>query len=484
MSWPLATRFLDEETLDHVRSLERGFAGRTLQGEAFGRGAFGAGAFDSRGTPDFDVALAGGGLSLIYGAYLARAGLRVCVLDRRRIGCGHREWNVSRPELDPLARSGLFTVEEADALVTWRYDRGVVRWHGGGTYPVRGVLDCAIDAQGLLDRLRALAAGAGATLLDGHALTGYRLGRAGVALDLAAADGAKTITARLLVDGTGAASRHAAFDLACPTVGGVLTGLAAGDAPDEVDPRVGEILASTEHVEDGRQHLWEAFPGAGGRTTVYLFYYAEPASLGEHPLLDLYERFFAQLARYKRGEARLVKPTYGVIPAYSRLRPAPAAPADRVILVGDAAGRHSPLTFCGFGATLRSFLPVADALRARLAEDRLDRAALARAWSEPPSLAVMGGLTLMMVPRGSRKGEADAVNRLLDAAFASLAELGDEPFAAFLRDEIGARDFIRFMRMTARRRPSVYREAFQLLTPTEIAAWSWRLLTLAATRWR
>jgi len=102
-------------------------------------------------------------------------------------------------------------------------------------------------------------------------------------------------------------------------------------------------------------------------------------------------------------------------------------------------------------------------------------------WREPPSLRVMGGLTLMLVPRGG--GDPEAPNRLLDAAFASLAEMGDAPFAAFLRDEIGARDFIRFMRATARRRPSVWREALARLSPSELATWTWRLATLAATRW-
>jgi lycopene cyclase CruA len=258
--------------------------------------------------------------------------------------------------------------------------------------------------------------------------------------------------------------------------------LPEGDSPSLVDPRVGEILVTTEGIEDDRQHIWEGFPGPDRRFTIYLFYYTEPQSLPPHPLMSLYERFFATRERYKAGAAELSKPTYGFIPAYSRLRAMPAA-RDRVLLVGDAAARHSPLTFCGFGSMIRSFLPVADAVRARLDEDRLDARALAGVWREPPGLQVMGGLTLMMVPGRRRSGSPDEVNQLLDAAFAALAELGDDVYGAFVRDQIGFAEFISFMRKTARRRPSIYDEVFAQLSPAEIARWSWRLGKLMMQRW-
>jgi lycopene cyclase CruA len=463
-----------DETLAHLQSLERRFVRRAPLAAATGGPDLGA-------RPDFDVALAGGGLSLIYAAYLARLGLRVVVFDRRRIGCGHREWNISRRELAPLAASGLFTVAEVEQLIALSYREGVVRWHGGGSYPVRGVLDCVIDAEQLLDGLRARAAGAGAALLDYHALGGYRVGAGGVALELVRGDGTRTgASARVLVDGMGAESPHAAFDLCCPTVGGVLTGLEEGGALDQVDPGLGEILVTTEDVEDGRQHIWEGFPGRSGHFTTYLFHYVEPSELHEHPLFGLYERFFATLPRYKRGQAQVEKATYGIIPAYTRLGPMPAA-RDRVLLVGDAAARHSPLTFCGFGSMIRSFLPVCDGLRARLEDDRLDRRSLAGIWREPAGLQVMGGLTLMMARARSRP--PGDINQLLDAAFASLAELGNEIYAAFVRDEIGFRDFAAFMRRTARRRPTIYDEVMAQLSPAELAKWSWRFVRLGLSQW-
>jgi lycopene cyclase CruA len=467
---------LDADTLAHVEELERSFADRSARVILDGEGP------DRDAHCDFDVALAGGGLSLIYGAYLARCGLRTVIFDKRRIGCGHREWNISRRELQPLIDSKLFTQSEVDTLVQLEYERGICRWHNGGTYPVKHVLDCVVDAETLLSELRARAEAAGATLLDQHGLLRLSSGAGGMRVGLQSPAGPRELTARLVLDGMGAASPHAAFDLVCPTVGGVLRGLDQGDAPDTVDLRVGEILVTTEGLVDDRQHIWEGFPGPDARFTTYLFYYTEPNQLPQHPLLSLYERFFATRPHYKRGAAEMVKATYGFIPAYSRLRPMPAA-RDRVLLVGDAAGRHSPLTFCGFGSMIRSFLPVADAARARLDEDRLDARALSSVWKEPPGLQVMGGLTLMMVPGRRRSEDPDDVNRLLDAAFASLAELGDEVYGAFVRDQIGFSDFITFMRKTARRRPTIYDEVFAQLSPSEIARWSWRLGKLMLQQW-
>jgi lycopene cyclase CruA len=443
---------------------------------------------------DCDVLIAGGGLSLFYAAWLARAGLRVVVCDRGRIGHGHREWNISRGELGPLAESGLFSSDEVEALILADYRAGIVRWHEGGTYPVRGVLDAVVDAEPLLHQLRARAESGGARLLDGYALVDYATSTGGVRAQLASRgpQGSDTIelTARLLVDAMGAASPHARFDLVCPTVGGVLSGLDHGEGPREVDPTLGEILVTTEHLEEGRQHVWEGFPGrrrsdGTAPMTTYLFYYAEPERLCERPLLALYERFFETLPRYKTGPARVDRATYGFIPAYSRLGPMPAAAGDRVLLVGDAAGRHSPLTFCGFGSMVRSFLPVARAVQRCLDEDRLGRRALERCWSEPPSLGVMGGLTLMMCEArrsGATRSPAD-INRLLDAAFATLGRKGNGVFAAFVRDQVGFSDFLSFMQETARARPSIYREVFSQLGRGELARWCWRLGQLAARQW-
>src|SRR5213075_585745 len=61
---------LGAETREHILALERGFAERAACD-------IGDGGPDRGAHVDFDVILAGGGLSLVYGAYLARRGLKV-----------------------------------------------------------------------------------------------------------------------------------------------------------------------------------------------------------------------------------------------------------------------------------------------------------------------------------------------------------------------------------------------------------------------
>ena len=501
-----------EAALGHILQIERSLAERAgKKGSLGSRRPPGLQRLEPRedrplsANDRFDVIIAGGGLSLVYAATLAQAGLRVAVFDRREIGYGHREWNISRPELRPLSASGLFTPSEVEGLLLGQYREGICRFGSGPAHPVREVLDCVVDAGRLLSALRQRAEAAGATLLPHHALAGYRVDADGVRVVLSPARGGapRQLQARLFIDALGAQSPHAAFDLLCPTVGGVLDDLQLGTAPDELDPSLGEILITTEGIEDGEQHIWEGFPaphptadeaspGPSRRMTIYLFYYQrrtrldERMAADEQPLLALYERFFTTLPRYKRGALRLLRPTYGYIPGYTRLSPMPSAPSDRVFLVGDAAARHSPLTFCGFGSMIRSFLPISQGLLRALQSDSLLRTHLAGLWQEPPALQVMGGLTLMMMPpaalpRGQSPADPDAINRLLDTAFSVLASFGQDAYAAFLQDRVDAETFTRFMFATAKREPSVYRRAFAHLSPSEIALWLRRFVQFRRT---
>lgn len=480
-----------EAALSHLLELESGFLAGPLRSHR------NPGSEAARAEP-YDVVLAGGGLSLLYAAALAQRGVRVLVFDRRRIGCGHREWNISRRELTPLCASGLFDEAALSRLIRLQYRYGICRFAGGPAYPVRDVLDCVVDAEALLAGLRERALRYGATLLDYHELIGYRSEKDSVTVTLARVQpnapalspAAATIKlrARLFIDALGARSPHARFDLCCPTVGGVMDGMLLGSAAREMNSEVGEILVTTEGVEDGQQHIWEGFPATGQRMTIYLFYYQRAEAVraaiaaGAHPLLSLYERFFCTLSRYKSGPLSLWRPAYGYIPAYTRLGPMPAAAGPRVLLVGDAASRHSPLTFCGFGSMIRSFWSISEGLVRLLETERrgkpIKQRDLDELWAqvEPPALNVMGGLSLMMMPPPEGNLEdPDGINALLDAAFASLGELGEDAYAAFLKDSVDASTFIRFMRGAASRHPAVYRKVFSHLSPCEAMIWLARL---------
>lgn len=473
---------LDPAWADEVDALDARFRERHLAGpgpEAPLRAP-------DRGTRlDADVLLAGGGLSLLYAVALARAGVSVAVADPRGVGKGHREWNASIDELRALHQGGALAQEQVEPLVAARYRRGLVRWHGGAPLFVRGVLDASVNAQGLLDALRARALSLGVRLLEGLAVGRHRSGPGGVSAELLRPGGGpEGFSARLLLDGRGAASPFARWDLVCPTAGGVLGGLPEGEGPDEVDPDTGEILVSIEGASRGVQPIWEGFPGRRGEFTAYLFEYTEPRRLGPRPLRDLFARFFAALPRYKRAGpgVRLLRPAFGLIPAYTRLRPGPTAPDDRVLLVGDAAARHSPLTFCGFGSALRSYGPVSARLLRLLEADRLGRGALARVWSEHGSLSVQGALALMMIDRGGLRTARDpqAINRLLDAAFHALAGQGEEAFRDFLQDRATPGSLWRMLRGTAARERGVYPAALRNLSAAELGAFAARFASFAA----
>lgn len=419
---------------------------------------------DAGATPDVDVVMAGGGLGLLVAAELARRGVSVAVLERARAGVAHREWNASRAELAPLVASGIVTEGELAELVVARYDEGFCAFHGGGRHVVRDVLDHAVDAGPLLARVRATCEARGVRFLDRAPVTGLGAGPASVRV---AYEGGE-ILARMVLDARGASSPYAQADLVCPTVGGVLRGLAVGDGPRRYRPEVGEILVTTEGVEDGHQHVWEGFPGRAGELTVYLFAYARASATPPGALARLYARFFETLPRYKEGDAELVRPTFGYIPGWSRLVPGPASPSPRIVLVGDAAARHSPLTFCGFGSMLRTFVPVADSVVRALASGSEPVAGV----PEEPVHAWTGALARLMAS-GKMRGES--MNALLDAAFGTLAEMGQASYAALLKDRMDAAEFMTFLRRTAAKQPSVYARVLVGLGPVASARWGFRV---------
>lgn len=425
---------------------------------------------------DFDVALLGGGLSLLVAPLLARQGLSVVVIERAVPGVVHREWNASAQELQVLVQTGLVTAARLEALIVNRYQTGLCRWHGGGTYRVQGVLDCALDAGALLADARDAAIAAGVTLWQHAWAGGEQAGPHGVAIglwpDMPAApnEAAKqVINVRVMLDGRGVQSPYACADLMCPTVGGVLEGLDEGDGPKQVNNKIGEILVTTDDVAQGRQHLWEGFPGREGLTTVYLFYYARRQDVPVAALTSLYRRFIHHLGDYKTGRARLVRPTFGFIPGWSRLTPPPRAPHVNIILMGDAAARQSPLTFCGFGAMLRSLTGVCDAVVARVANKRCAPVAV----DDAAVHAATGALTRLMAQPSTRQPQR--LNALLDAAFKTLHAMGNDDFAALLQDRMRLETFVRFLYRTSRIHPGVWQDVREGLGILTSARWGAKL---------
>ncbi|MEO0813697.1 MAG: lycopene cyclase, partial [Myxococcota bacterium] len=302
-------------------------------------------------------------------------------------------------------------------------------------------------------------------------LVGLNEGSRAVALRLESEGSFRDVTATLMVDGRGASSPYATADLLCPTVGGVLKGLDQGDGPTQINPRVGEILATTEHLEDGRQHIWEGFPVHEDQTTTYLFYYASAKEVQAGSLVQLYDRFFTTLPRYKTGDYEMVRPTFGYIPGWSRLSPPPKPPGARVVLVGDSASRHSPLTFCGFGSMLRSIEPAVRHIERGLGRRHLAPGELACVVDDAPIHRGTGLLSWMMAHPDRRPGRERELNILLDTAFSTLYDLGQDVYSAMLRDEIAMVDFAKFLHRTSLKRPRVYKDVFGQLGAGFVGRW-------------
>ncbi len=471
-------------------------------------------------SSDYDLIYAGGGLGLLHAAVMARRyGRRVLLFDRGEVGCAHREWNISREELQALVDTGLVSWDDLRAIIMAEYDCGVVRFYNGAQPPtelwMRHVLDVALDAGALLRLARQRLEEAGGVVLDGRTFRRVCVSAAGpvrVAVELARADGAtECYTGRLLLDGMGSISPLALrrfagrpFAGVCPTVGTVVAGLEPGPAPDQHNPRVGDILLTITDAQRGQQYMWEGFPGRGDELTVYLFYYdtlrgqgpgarrQEPANqtgrqreretsqetvrktqtsaLAQPPdLMQLFEDYFALLPTYKRPGPgfRHLKPVYGYIPARHSLRRQEAPLLRGVLPVGDSAAQQSPLTFCGFGSHVRNLGRTTALLEEALHYDLLAPEHLHSIGAYQVNVSLNWVFSRFMQPWDS---DAD-VNRLQNVFLAVLNDLGEERARRFFRDRMVWGDYHRMVLGMFRRRPLVVLFAWRVLGPAGIRQW-------------
>ena len=459
-----------------------------------------AGAFGVDDPEAFDIIYAGGGLNLLNAAVMAtRYGRRVLVFDRFTVGAVHREWNISREELQELVAVGLLEPHEVAQIVQRRYQEGLVHFHSDGIRAqphdlmMHGVLDVAVDADALtslcLRKIRA--ASAHNVILNEITFTRALVDDHRVVVAAQEVSGAvRYFAAPLLIDGMGATSPIACqlncgapYSLVCPTVGTVARGyqIDPARAPGTLDPALGEILITTEHARDGHQLIWEAFPGKGDEAAIYLFYYAETgrdrAHLPESLLLPLFEDFFTLLPAYKdtRG-VTIIKPVYGFIPAGYK-NPALRATArkvlafDRVLSLGDAAALQSPLTFCGFGSNARNLRRITGLLDLALQHDRLhaDDLSQIRAAEAVPALA--RAFSKFLIAKPVAKEPPRQVNETLNVFCRILDDMGERPAREFFQDRVRWWDYSQLVLRTAIRYPRIFPLTARTLNWAETWAW-------------
>jgi lycopene cyclase CruA len=436
----------------------------------------------------YDVVIAGGGLGLIAGAALAQRGLKVLVFDRGRAGEAHREWNISERELRSLVRHGVFTQEELTRTIGTRYTRGLISFDATGTgapacpLQLEGVLDVALDAQAVLDLARTRFLEAGGTILEGrtfHRLHITQRGPVASVFEVEGPEGVEFYYARLAIDTMGSVSPIAVglngglpFDGVCPTAGTVMEGLTT-------DPSTGDVLVSVGPASDGRQLIWEGFPGRGGETTVYLFYYdqAGPKEAEDQSLLWLFEQYFAQLPTYRRlgREACHLRPVFGYIPArYGR---SGRTAARGLLCLGDSAAGQSPLTFCGFGSFVRHIGRVASLISFALKHDLLEESDLRAITPHQANLRVAWVFSRFMQPwKGS---DPAATNRLMNIFCRALAEIGTTTTTRFLQDRYTLGEYVKIMLTTARFYPKVFPLTAQVLGLSGLLKWAGDLSAFA-----
>ncbi len=443
----------------------------------------------------FDIIYAGGGLNVLHAAVMTRRyGLRVLVFDRFTIGAVHREWNISREELQELLDVGLLTPEELQSVVQREYTDGLVRFHADNVsvppaeLHLNNVLNIAIDAEKLtalcIKKIREHQPESSYPNMLLHNTTFLQSAvesQQRVVVDVLSDSGeGKSYAARLLIDGMGSTSPIACqlncgrpFSLVCPTVGTVARGYRQGTAAGEIDTTIGEVLVSTEDARKGRQLIWETFPGVDDQVAIYLFYYTEAAQSVD--LLRLFDDFFALLPAYKdTNNVEIVKPVYGFIPAGYNIKlpwekENKVLATDRVLSLGDAAAFQSPLTFCGFGSYVRNLRRITTLLAQALQDDCLQADDLNRIRASEAVPAVARAFSKFMIAR--EQEPSWQVNETLNVFCHILETLGPRITNDFFKDTVSWLDYTRLILRTPAYYPKIYALALKTLSPAEIVGW-------------
>jgi lycopene cyclase CruA len=422
----------------------------------------------------------------------------VLVFDAHTVGKTHRDWNISDAELQEFVEAELFTREEIETAVANRYKTGFVKFYDGNsaikTPPlfIGNVLDVAVEADKLLEiALRKIKTSESKIINNLRFVQLFvQKERVLVECEEVRTGKRKLFSAKLFVDATGTNSPISrqlnagkSITHICPTVGTVARGFKRGAEEKEVDFSVGEILVSTEDASEHRQLIWEGFAGNSRKDeyTTYLFFYDSVDSKADKSLLRLFENYFEKLPDYKQknGAWRVVKPVFGYIPSvhHQGWNNVKQTAADRVLLIGDAAGLSSPLTFCGFGSHVRNLRRLTSQTENTLRKNTFDGKSLEQINAYEPRVAQMASLAEFMRPTES--SNPSVVNETMNAVMAALSALDKNIAREMFQDRISFASFKKVLLKTAKIHPAVFKKMFAHLG-TKGAFWWLANITEAA----
>jgi lycopene cyclase CruA len=433
----------------------------------------------------FEIIYAGGTLGLLHAAVMAnRYGRKVLVFDAYQVGKTHRDWNISDEELTAFEQSGLFTKGEIEKAVVNRYQAGFVKFFDGNskikTPPLymKNVLDVALQADVLLQLAvkKIKKSNSKSELLDFHKfIRAYvQTDRILIETEEIKSGKRKLFAAGLFIDATGTNSplsrqinNGRSITHVCPTVGTVARGFTHGAEANQVDFSTGEILVSTEDCSAHRQLIWEGFAGNPKKDeyTTYLFFYDSVESKADKSLLNLFEEYFEKLPDYKRAGSnwQVVKPVFGYIPSihHRGWHNIKKTAADRVLLIGDAAGLSSPLTFCGFGSHVRNLKRLTHLTELAVKAGLLDEKSLAEINTYEPRVAQMASLAEFMRP--TEKSKSAVVNETMNAVMLALSKLDEKIRQDLFKDRMPFASFKSLLKKTALLHPLVFKRMFEHL---------------------
>ena len=320
---------------------------------------------------------------------VARLGRRVVVLERARAGAVHRVNGTRATVSSFLVEKAASSRRPGSASSWWRKGDGGLPFSRLAPSVVRVVL----DRGGRPHCLRASASRASRGCGSSTTRASTRSARApsGVRVNRAAASSSRV---------SGRCSRRRALTRR-PT---------SSAGPSAVSScRIDFGSALWRHPRRPRTRITTASTSGkagtrGASSPSTLFHYAQRERAGL--LIELYAQFFSLPSRVpaRRPGVSCVR-TFGFIPGWSGLTPAPArltAADPRRRRCGDG----SPLTFCGFGAMLRTFQPLARRAR-RVTRLRRRRSAF-RAWT--------GALARLMASQKLGRAGAQLLRRCADLA--------------------------------------------------------------------
>ena len=131
------------------------------------------------------------------------------------------------------------------------------------------------------------------------------------------------------------------------------------------------------------------------------------------------------------------------------------------MLVGDAAGLSSPLTFCGFGSHVRNLRRLTELTETALKNDALNENSLAEVNAYEPRVAQMASLAEFMRP--TEKSKSSVVNETMNAVMSALQSLDENVARELFQDRISFASFKKVLAKTARIHPAVFKKMFQHL---------------------